>query len=62
MEYGLGVNWNLDFPLAFFKVLILVLMEYGLGVVVRAFLCARKKVLILVLMEYGLGVLLSQAA
>ena len=55
MEYGLGESIALD--AVHLVVLILVLMEYGLGEIILIINSSKMKVvLILVLMEYGLGV------
>ena len=55
MEYGLGQDWEQTNESGAVVVLILVLMEYGLGLTKHQAIQLLERVLILVLMEYGLG-------
>ena len=55
MEYGLGQRSLCGYNPTGRLVLILVLMEYGLGQVSNVEIKGEYPVLILVLMEYGLG-------
>ncbi len=56
MEYGLGHYAQESKKVSQGSVLILVLMEYGLGEGDKSWYGTATYVLILVLMEYGLGV------